>query len=77
MLDPRFVRFHKLSVALVIFLVLMGILHTVKPALVYDRQGRFREFGLGYRNCTVFPIWLMSVLLAIFSYAAVLWYVTV
>lgn len=69
-----FVRFHKLTVAVSLFLILFSILHTIKPLLLYDADGGFREFGVGYRHKTVIPIWLVSIILAIFSYIAVLYY---
>ncbi len=46
----------------------------MKPRLLYDTDGSFRQFGVGYRHKTVIPIWLVSIILAIFSYIAVLYY---
>ncbi len=69
-----FVRFHKLTVAVSLFLILFSIIHTMKPRLLYDTDGSFRQFGVGYRHKTVIPIWLVSIILAIFSYIAVLYY---
>jgi hypothetical protein len=48
--------------------------HLLKPGLVYDKDGSFREFGVGYRHKTVIPIWVVSIVLAILSYIAVSWY---
>jgi hypothetical protein len=39
---------------------------------VYNEEGGFRPFGVGYRNKTVIPIWLVAIVLAIFSYVVVL-----
>jgi len=46
----------------------------LKPTLLYNEEGGFRPFGVGYRHKTVIPIWLVSIILAIFSYLAVLYY---
>ena len=52
----------------------MGLLHFMKPAAVFDEYGKYRQFGLGYKKFTVFPIWLVTIILAILSYLAVSWY---
>jgi len=69
-----FVRYHKLNVTIFLFLVLFTLVHLLKPGLVYDKDGSFREFGVGYRHKTVIPIWVVSIVLAILSYIAVSWY---
>ena len=69
-----FVRYHKLNVAIFLFLVLFATLHFIKPALLYNSEGGFRPFGVGYKHKTVIPIWILSILLAILSYLAVLYY---
>ena len=35
-----------------------------------------REFGIGYKNKTILPIWLLSLVLGICSYLVVMYYVT-
>jgi hypothetical protein len=73
-ITKSFVRVHKLSIAIVIFLLLFSIIHSVKPALLYTPDGGFRQFGVGYKQKTVVPIWLVAIILAIFSYLGVLYY---
>jgi hypothetical protein len=53
------------------FLVIFSIIHYLKPGLLYTKDGGFREFGVGYRNKTVIPIWLVSIVLAILCYFSV------
>jgi hypothetical protein len=72
-----FVRYHKLNVTIFLFLVLFTIVHLLKPGLVYEKDGSFREFGVGYRHKTVIPIWVVSIVLAILSYVAVSWYLLI
>jgi hypothetical protein len=50
------------------------MIHMYKPALMYNEDGGFRPFGIGYRHKTVIPIWIASIVIAIFSYLAVLYY---
>jgi len=67
----QFVRYNKISIAILMFLVIFSIIHYLKPGLLYTKDGGFREFGVGYRNKTVIPIWLVSIVLAILCYFSV------
>ncbi len=69
-----FIGRNKLNVSLLIFLVLFFMIHYLKPSIVYDENGEFRPFGVGYRHKTVIPIWLVAIITAIFSYLFVLSY---
>lgn len=71
MLSNTYVRNNKISLAILLFLVFMIILHLVKPAFIYDDDGSFRQFGIGYRKKTIVPIWAVSIILAILSYIIV------
>jgi hypothetical protein len=39
--------------------------------MVYMPDGTIRDFGVGYRNKTPTPLWLVSILLAVISYILV------
>ena len=71
----RFIRNNINLVSVILFLVLFCILITVKPAFAFNKDGSPREFGLGYKKKTVLPIWLVTLLLAILAYLAILYYV--
>ena len=73
-LTKSFIRFHKISVSIFIFLLSFLLIHYIKPGFVYDYNGGFRPFGIGYKHKTVLPIWTVAIVLAIFSYLAVLYY---
>jgi len=68
------VRHHKLSIAIFLFLVLFSTIHFSKPSLLYNTDGGFRPFGVGYRHKTVIPIWVVAIVLAILCYLSVLYY---
>jgi len=70
--NKLFMHKHKTSFAILLFLVLFSIVHTIKPGFAYGDKGEFRPFGLGYRNKTVIPIWLVAIALAILSYLFIL-----
>jgi hypothetical protein len=46
----------------------------MKPACFYNKDGSIRDFGIGYKNKTIFPIWLLSIILGILCYLAVSYY---
>ena len=69
-----FIGKNKLNISLTLFVLLFGFIHYLQPSLVYNENGEFREFGVGYRHKTVVPIWLVAIILAIFSYLLVMSY---
>ena len=59
-------------VAIIIFLSIYVIVNLTKPSFLYKKDGTLREFGIGYKEKTIIPVWLLSILLAILSYVFVL-----
>ena len=58
-------------IAVFMFLILFGIINAFRPSIIYNKDLSFRRFGIGYKNKTVIPIWLFSIILAILVYVAV------
>jgi len=73
LVSRKFIRINKLNIAVFIFLMLFTIVHVTKPTFIYNNDGGFRQFGVGYKNKTVIPIWLVAIVLAILSYLSVLY----
>lgn len=68
----QFVSREALSIiAVFIFIILFGIINAFRPSIIYNKDLSFRQFGIGYKNKTVVPIWLMSIILAILVYVGV------
>jgi len=59
---------YRLASSLALFLLLAWLVHLVKPAIMYNEDGSFREFGVGYKHKTVMPCWFVFAVLAILSY---------
>ena len=57
-----------LNLSIFLFIIIFIIIHTIKPVLIYDEEGNYREFGVGYRHKTIIPIWLVAIITAIFTY---------
>ena len=75
LISRKFVRINKLNIAIGIFIVLFTIVHITKPVFIYNNDGGFRQFGVGYKHKTVIPIWLVAIILSILSYLFVLYLV--
>ena len=74
-MNPSFVRNNVTMVSVLLFIFLFGLIQWLKPAFLYNSDGSIREFGIGYKNKTILSVWLLSILLGILCYAAVLFYV--
>jgi hypothetical protein len=58
-------------IAVFVFLILFGIINAFRPSIIYNKDLSFRRFGIGYKNKTVIPIWMLSIVLAILVYVLV------
>ena len=63
------------TLSILLFIILFGSIQFMKPAFLYNQDGSIREFGVGYKNKTILPIWLLSLILGILSYLAVMYFV--
>jgi hypothetical protein len=72
-MDSKIIRTNKVSFSILLFLVGMAIIHILQPSIIYNEDGGFRQFGLGYKEKTVLPIWFFTIILAILSYLFVLY----
>jgi len=72
----NYVRENTTLVSIIIFLFIFGIIQMMKPSCFYNKDGSIRHFGVGYKNKTILPIWLLSIVLGILCYLAVLFYIS-
>ena len=70
----QFIRNNVTLVSILIFMTLFTIVQLYKPLFLYNQDGSIRTFGIGYKNKTIMPIWLFSIILGIFCYLFVLYY---
>ena len=71
-----YIRENITLVAVILFVIIFGTIQMMKPACFYNKDGSIRHFGVGYRNKTILPIWLLSLVLGILCYLAVLVYIS-
>lgn len=74
-MNKKYIREHITLFAVLLFVIIFGSIQLMKPACFYNKNGSIREFGIGYRNKTILPIWLLSLVLGLSCYLAVLYYV--
>jgi hypothetical protein len=63
-----------ITLSIVIYILLCGFIHVIKPYYIYNEDGTFKDFGIGYKKKTVIPIWLCMILIAILTYFFVFMY---
>ena len=63
-------------VSILLFLAIFITIQIGQPGFLYKDDGSIRDFGIGYRNKTILPIWLLAIVLGILSYLFVLYYLS-
>lgn len=58
---------------IILYIFLYILINLFRPNIIFnDTLDTNRTFGVGYKNTTILPLWLVSIILAIFSYFTVL-----
>lgn len=63
-------------IAILIFFILFTSIALLKPNFLFDKDGSIRQFGLGFKNKTIIPLWLVSIILGILAYFLVLYFIS-
>jgi len=73
-INRTYIRENITLISIILFVIMFGFIIMMKPTFLYNKDGSIREFGIGYKNKTILPIWLMSLILGIISYLIVMFY---
>jgi hypothetical protein len=73
-INRSYIRENITLISIILFVIMFGFIIMMKPSFLYNKDGSIREFGIGYKNKTILPIWLMSLILGIISYLIVMFY---
>ena len=57
----------RLQISLMLYLIIVGAIVFLNPKFLYDREGKVKIFGIG-DNKTLFPLWLIIFVVAVFCY---------
>jgi hypothetical protein len=71
----NFIRNNVTLVSIILFVIIFSMIQLSKPMFLYNTDGSIREFGVGYKNKTILPIWLLSIVLGIVCYLIVVYYI--
>jgi hypothetical protein len=71
MLSSSAIRENKLMISIMVFLAIFFAIHNFKPKMIYNEHGGFRQFGIGYKQKTIVPIWIVAIVLAILCYVSI------
>lgn len=64
-----------IATTIIFFVIIYMFINYLKPAFLYTHIGTLRQFGLGYKQRTIFPLWLLSIVIAIICYLIVRFYI--
>lgn len=76
MLKIKYIRKNFILFTILLYFFLFLLTVYIKPVIIYNKDGTLKEFGIGYKNKTIFPLWLVSILYAIISYFIILLYIS-
>jgi uncharacterized membrane protein YozB (DUF420 family) len=68
----QIIRHNIVLSSIILFCIIFIVLFLIKPIFLFNRDGSVREFGVGYKNKTIMPLWLCSIILGILSYVSIL-----
>ena len=64
----------KLYLAIFLFIILYLLINIIKPNFIFNKQENcLRDFGIGYKNTSILSLWIVTIILAIFSYFIVIY----
>jgi len=70
----EFIKKNQTLISIILFLVIYFIIQIDHPLFIYNINGSLKQFGVGYKNKTILPVWLLSIVLGILCYIAVKYY---
>lgn len=70
----EFIQNNIIGATILIFLVVYSIFVLLQPSFLFTKDGQIRQFGLGKKNSSIIPIWLLVIIIVIFIYISILCY---
>lgn len=70
-----FIRNNIVLSSIIVFLIIFSCLYQIKPKFLFNNDNSLKDFGIGYKNKTIFPLWIFSIVIGILSYLSILFYV--
>jgi len=73
-MNRNFLQTNVVMVAIILYIVAYGLIIMVRPSFLYKSDNTLRQFGIGYKNKTILPMWLLAFIMGVVCYLAVLYY---
>ena len=70
----NFIKNNVVSISIALFIFVFSIFVYLKPSFLYDKDGVPRQFGIGKKNTSVVPLWIIALAVAILAYLLVLYF---
>lgn len=71
--SKEFIIDNNIRITIFIYVFIMLLVIYFKPSLPYDEHGNLKQFGIrDNNNNTIFPLWIIAIVTAVFSYYLVL-----
>lgn len=65
---------NKTLAAIILFFSIYFFIYIWKPTFLFQKPNDIpRDFGVGYKNKTILPLWLFSIILGILCYFIIIW----
>jgi uncharacterized membrane protein YozB (DUF420 family) len=74
-MNKKYLKDNKSLISILLFIIIFLTIQYLKPKFLYKNDGSIREFGIGTKNKTILPIWLLSIVLGIICYLFVIYYI--
>lgn len=71
----QYIKDNILITSISLFTILFVTLQLGKPKFIYNEDGSLKQFGVGYEKKTVFPLWFLTIVIAILAYIFVRYYI--
>jgi hypothetical protein len=71
------IRRNVVTMAILIYICIYLLIIYIKPSFLFNKNGSLRDFGIGYKNKTIIPVWFLAIFTATLSYFSVMYYVSV
>lgn len=65
---------YKIVSAIILFFILYILFISLKPSFCFDEDENLLQFGLNYKNKTILPLWLITIILSIISYFSIYYF---
>jgi len=72
----EYIRNNTMNLTILMYIILMTFIIYLKPRILFNKDGTLKPFGIGYKNKSVLPLWLVSIIIAIFSSFTIMIYKT-